>query len=320
MRSFAITLLLLFPIVLLGAELESLPLASDEAKVIQRLIEREGEEVKLTPMRSPGNVTKMLEWLSDPEIKIGGLQAVQLTHPTKKGLVLQVTFDDQGRVVALTGNGPWIHNESLREFTGLPELRIIRVDHNSRHHQDPERGSNYTAEGFDALSDSKIAIVGLTSGTDDAGFAQILKLKNLRWMEIFHARVSEEALRGLAKHPTIQHLRIGKMGTVPASILEVVGSMPELRELRFNEAWVTYAGGLDYLKPLAGRLRLIDLTGSLITEADLAMAKADHPQVEIRTSTPEQVGKGHAGVAARLAKEDLPPELGEPLRKTISER
>jgi len=295
-----------------------LPFADQENEVIQRLIEREQEEVVGKETKVPGNVSNMLSWLEEPGIDLETLKAwhIHRSNSDRHGIILTYTLE--GQIVAITGNGPWIQNDSLRDFVNLPELRIIVVGHNSRHHQEPERGHLYRGEGFDALSESKVAVVGLTSGINDDGLAAVKSLKNLRWFETFHTAITEEGLREhLANHPTIQSLRIGHMGKLPTSFLEVVATMPELKELRFQEAYVTYENGLDHLKPLAGQLKTIDLRGSLITEADLTRLKADHPEATIEFSTPEQVGKGHRGVANSLSGLELPPELGEPLKAAM---
>jgi len=316
---FSILLLLLLTLSVQAEVLpDDLPIAPEEAAVVQRLLEREQEDVVGKKAKVPGIVTSLLNQWADASIDLETLDAWQIHRANSDRHGFVVTYTPEGHIVAITGNGPWIQNETLRDFVNLPELRIIRVDHNSRHHQEPERGPLYRGEGFDALSDSKVTAVGLTSGINDDGLAAVKNLKNLKYFEIFHTAISEEGvIEHLSNQPTIKHLRLGQMAKFPASILSVVATMPNIEEVRFQEAYVTYDNGLDHLKPLAGQLKLIDLRQSLITEADLARLKADHPEAMIESSTPEEVGKGHKGVANRLSRMELPPELGEPLRAAM---
>ncbi len=301
-----------------AAPWESTPLRAEEAEVIQRMLEREEREVRTSSGSGSRTVARFLEGIDDPQLDLDGVKTWTLTHPERSGLRLSIFHDAEGRVIGLLGNGPWLQNETLRDFVNLPELRFVRVDHNSVHHQEPERGELYNAAGFDALADSKIASIRLTSGLNDAGLKEILKLKQLVALELFHVRVTETGLAMLRDHPTLKDLRVGLMGRAPSSSLEILATIPNLEKLRFNESYVTYENGLDHLKPLAGKLKSLDLGMSLVTRADLERVRSDHPALEITPSTPAEVVKGHRGVANQLARLDLPPELGEPLREALS--
>jgi len=58
-------------------------------------------------------------------------------------------------VLALSGNGPWLRNESLRSLRAMSELRNIRWDHNGFVGNHPEVDL-YDGTGFDALAESKL--------------------------------------------------------------------------------------------------------------------------------------------------------------------
>jgi hypothetical protein len=70
----------------------------------------------------------------------------------------------------------------------------------------------------------------------------------------------------------------------PAGITEdslaVIAEIPTLEELVFWEAWLTYDKGLVHLKKLP-KLKKLNLTNTILSEADLAKLKVDLPNTEI---------------------------------------
>lgn len=301
---------------------DELPLQPQEAEVIRAMVEREGntEALELKAYDGGGYTAEQLHAMGVTDLEPESLGSFELFHPERSGYRLRVTYDADGHVVAMKGNGPWLQNETLRSFVALPELRIVRVDHNSVHHNAPDRGELFNASGFDALADSKIRAVRLTSGFNDAGLAEVVKLKNLEDLELFHVRVTEEGLELLREQPTIERLRVGLMGRAPASSLAAIATIPNLKALEFQEAYVTYEDGLAHLKPLAGQLQQLNLDMCLISDADLERVRADHPDLEITKMAPEAIVAGHRGVANRLAAHpDVPAELAEPLKQALQE-
>jgi len=281
---------------------------------IRELTEREGDPIVVKEeLGTPGQwMNERLEALG---VDTAGL-AVQTIHVVDAPHVaILFTFRPDGRIVAIHGNGIWLQDESLRSFRALPELRVIGMDHNGYLANHP-RVDYYSARGFDVLHDSQIGDVAITLGPSNAGLAEIVQLQNLRRLRIFHSRITDEGMELLRNHPTLVDLVVGEMGKVTAPSLEIIATIPNLRSLAFTEAYVPYEGGLAYLAPLSGQLEKIDLRMSLVSDADLARLASDHPNAEILTSTPEQIARGHIGVARTLVQQG-PEGLTGPLKAAI---
>jgi hypothetical protein len=226
-------------------------------------------------------------------------------------------YDANGRTLALTGNGPWLRDESLRALKGMPELRIIRFDHNGflkNHPQSPL----YSGAGFDALSDSKLVEIKLTLGINDAGMEQAARIKGLKSVSVVHSQVSESGLKFFEGHPSLESFAVAEMGNVSEAALASIVKMPKVEHVGFHEAFVTYDGGLKHLLAMKGRLKTLDLSMSLVNAADLERVRADHSDAKITTITPAEIVKRHSYVASRIAR-IATGEAAEELKKAIAE-
>ncbi len=291
------------------------PLHPEEARVVKELLAREGREVVAAakpPFSWNGDKKALADFGIDPATILNW--AVQ--DATNPGTVLSVAHNKEGRALALSGNGPWLQNDTLRALAAMPELRSISIDHNGYLANHPNAGL-YSGAGFDALAESRIARVRLTLGIANEGLVHVARLKNLRELRVFHSRVRADGLEPLRGHPGIRSFSLGEMGNIPAGALALIATLPNLTDLAFTEAFVAYAGGLEHLAPLAGRLKTIDLRMCLIAEGDLARLRAEHPGAEIKVSTPEEIAKGHIGVARKLAQ-IAPADLAAPLQAAIA--
>ena len=230
---------------------------------------------------------------------------------------MSCSYDTTGRVLALTGNGPWLRDESLRALKGMPELKIIRFDHNGFLRNHP-MSPLYSGAGFDALSDSKLVEIKLTLGINDAGMEQAAKIKGLKSFTVVHSQVSEAGVKFFEGHPTLESFAVAEMGNVSQASLASIAKMPKVEHVGFHEAFVTYESGLKHLLPMKGRLKSLDLSMSLINTADLDLVRADHPDVKITTITPAEIVKRHSFVAGRIALTATGPAADE-LKKAIAE-
>ncbi len=291
-----------------------LPFNSEEANVVTALVEREGHPVVVKEELgvSRGWLNERLEALG---VDVSSLSIQTIHVVDKPHVAIHFAFQPDGRVVAISGNGVWLRDETLRSFRALPELRLVRMDHNGYLANHPSVDL-YSARGFDALGDSKIGEVAITLGPSNAGLAEIVKIKNLKHLRIFHSRITDEGMEVLRNHPTLEELVVGEMGKVTAPSLEVIATIPNLRSVAFAEVYVPYEGGLEFLAPLSGQLQKIDLRMSLVSEDDLERLRAEHPEAEILTSTPEEIVRGHIGVARDLVRKG-PEELTDPLQAAI---
>ncbi len=307
-------------IVMLGmqqaARALEIPLHPAEAKIVEQIIAVEGHTVEVAEV--PGWVKGgVINRLKEFGIDSANLKSWGVCGTKNKAVSFSCIYDSNGRVLALTGNGPWLRDESLRALKGMPELRIIRFDHNGflrNHPQSPL----YSGVGFDALSDSKLVEIKLTLGINDAGMEQAAKIKGLKSFTVVHSQVSEAGVKFFEGHPTLESFSVAEMGNVSQAAMASIAKMPKVEHVGFHEAFITYEGGFKHLLPMKGRLKSLDLSMSLINAADLELLRADHPDAKITTITPAEIVKRHSYVAARIASTATGPAADE-LKKAIAE-
>ena len=294
----------------------TIPIHPDEAKLVKAIIAIEGHAVEVAEV--PGWAKSgVINRLKELGIDTSNLKSWGVRGTESKGLSFSCVYDSNGRVLALTGNGPWLQNDSLRALKGMQELRIIRFDHNGFLSNHP-KAALYNGTGFDALKDSKLMEIKLTLGINDAGMEQAAKIKGLKSFTVVHSQVSEAGLKFFEIHPTLESFTVAEMGNVSQSALASIAKMPKLTHIGFQEVFVTYDGGFKHLLPMKGRLKTLDLTMSVVNDADLKQVQADHPDAKIITISPTEIAKRHIFVAGRLAKVAT-GEAAEKLKKAIAE-
>jgi len=305
-------------IVMLGVQQAArgleIPLHPDEAKIVEQIIAVEGRAVEMAevPGWAKGGVINRLKEFG---IDSANLKSWGVCNTKNEAVSFSCIYDSNGRVLALTGNGPWLRDESLRSLKGMPELRIIRFDHNGflkNHPQSPL----YSGAGFDALSDSKLVEIKLTLGINDAGMEQAAKIKGLKSFVAVHSQVSEAGLKFFEGHPTLESFSVAEMGNVSQAALASIAKMPKVEHVGFHESFVTYEAGFKHLLPLKGRLKTLDLSMSLVNAADLERVRSDHPGAKITTIPPAEIVKRHSFVAGRLAR-IATGEAAEELKKAL---
>lgn len=295
-----------------------LPLHPDEARVIEQIITTEQLDVQTAEM--PGWAKGgLLKSLAKYGVETKPLQAGGIAVKEKPGMFLGFVYDANGRVLALSGNGPWLRNSSLRALQGLPELRIIRIDHNGFVGRDP-RSDEFDGSGFDALADSKLLEIKIGLSFSDRGMEQCAKIQSLRSFSVAHSQATEAGIAYFAGHPHLTEFSIGEMASnrVTPKALGAIAKIPHLTRVGFKECYVTYEGGFELLAPLKGQLVEIDLTMSVASQADLDKLRADHPQAKILTIPPAEIVKRHKFIAANLAKQ-APAELAAPLKEALEQ-
>jgi hypothetical protein len=293
-----------------------IPLHPDETKIVEQIISVEGHAVEVAEV--PGWVKAgVINRLRDLGVETASLKSWGVRDTKRNAVSFSCIYDSNGRVLALTGNGPWLRDESLRALKGMPELRVIRFDHNGylkNHPQSPL----YSGVGFDALVDSKLVDIKLTLGINDAGMEQAARIKGLKSFVVVHSQVSETGIKYFEGHPKLESFTVAEMGNVSQVALASIAKMPRVEHVGLQEAFVTYEGGFEHLLAMKGRLKTLDLSMSLINAADLELVKADHPGVKITTMTPAEIVKRHSFVAARIARTATGPVADE-LRRAIAE-
>jgi hypothetical protein len=315
MKQFLTAFLLCFP--LLGNAVDlNLPLLPDEAKIIQSIPVTEGVEVLLAskPGWSARGAADKLVSLGVPKDDIA---SVTIQVKEKESFAFTVTHDKAGHVLAITGNGPWLRNSTLRSFKALPELRVIRMDHNGFLSNDP-RSVEYDGSGFDALVETKLADIKIGLSFSDKGMEQCAKIKTLHSFSVAHSQATAAGIAFFAGHPGLTSFSISEMGkpSVTEKALGAIAKIPNLTRVGLGECYVTYAGGFALLAPFKGKLTEINLSMCVAAQANLDKLKADHPEAKIITTPLAEIPKRHIFVAMSLAKQ-VPPDLAAPLNAAI---
>jgi len=205
---------------------------------------------------------------------------------------LTVVYDQQGRVTKLLGNGPLLCNDALIWVAGLPELRVIRIDHNIPAPGSKTPHEKYDGSGFAALSTSKLENVRIGHAFDDRGMAALASVASLRALDICHSKATDEGIAYFAKHPNLEEFSISSQGRpnrVTDKALSAIATISKLKRLNLHETFLTYEGGLKHLAQLKGQLLAISFKGSLVLPADVEKLRRDHPSLEVVTSTPTEI-------------------------------
>ena len=307
--------LLFLPILACAVDL---PLLPAEVKIIQGIAATEGVEVVLGS-KSGFSARGAAETLASLGVVKNDIASVTVQSKEREALAFTVTHDKAGHVLAITGNGPWLRNSTLRSFKALPELRVIRMDHNGFVGKDP-RIPEFDGSGFDALTDSKLADISIGLSFSDKGMEQCAKIKSLRRFSVGHSQATEAGIAYFAGHPGLTSFSISEMASprVTEKALGAIAKIPNLTKVGLGECYVTYAGGFALLAPFKGKLTEINLSMCLAAQADLDKLQADHPQAKVVTTPVAEIPKRHIFVAMNLAKQ-APPELAAPLNAAIEQ-
>jgi hypothetical protein len=291
------------------------PVHPDEAKILKEIVRVEEHSVQATDMPgwAKGSVVNRLK---EHGVDTNGLKSWAVRGTENPGLFLSCVYGADGRVLALTGNGPWLRNDSLRALKGMPELRLISIDHNGFLRNHP-KSPLYSGTGFDSLTKSKLIDVKLTLGINDDGLKALAGITGLKSLTVVHSQVTDDGLKHLEGHPSLESFTVAEMGKVSQKALASIAKMPKVSRIGFQEAFVTYNDGLVLLAPLKGRLKVLDLSMSVVNDDDLKRVQADHTDAKITILPPEEIVKRHSGVAGALARIST-GEAAEKLKKAIA--
>ena len=295
-----------------------LPLHPSEAEVVKAIFATEQLDVETVEMPAWAR-NGVIKSLADYGVETDSLKVGGIANKERTAMFLGFVYDSNGRVLALSGNGPWLRNSSLRLLKSLPELRIIRIDHNGFVGRDP-RIPEFDGSGFDALADSKLVEIKIGLSFSDRGMEQCAKIKSLQSFSVGHSQATEAGIAFFAGHPNLTEFSIAEMASnrVTSKALGEIAKIPHLTRVGFKECYVTYDGGFVLLAPLKGQLVQINLSMSLASQADLDKLQADHPQARIITIPPAEIVKRHKFIAANLARQ-APPELAAPLKEALGQ-
>jgi len=284
-----LTSLLCLPLLAHAAEL-NLPLLPAEAAVIEKIAAIEG--IELVRAAKPGFAAKnAADALAAYGVK-GPVAAFAVHDQSSEKRAITISHDQAGHILAISGNGPWLRNEAYAHLAALPELRMIRIDHNT-----PTPGSKgdpglYNGAGISALENSKLVQIKIGHAFDDNGMKSLARVKSLHIAHIGHSKVTDAGVAALAGHPGLEEFSIssqGRSNRVTEKCLSALATLPKLERLGLHETFLTYHGGLKHLAALKGRLKSVSLKMTLVLPGDVEKLKADHPGLEVETSAPAEI-------------------------------
>jgi len=161
-------------------------------------------------------------------------------------------------------------------FAEMKELKVLLMSHTDK----------LTPKAAVALADHPTLEVFANDGKFGiGGMAQIATASKLRVMTLQHGVASDANTALLAKHPSLETLKLWPSGTAALTDAGIppLATLPNLKQLTVELSVLSYAG----LAKLKDAPKLVNLTlkDVAISDADLAKLKADLPNVAI-THTP----------------------------------
>jgi len=252
----------------------------DDLQILQRIARHEGLDAP--PATNPTG------W---PQLR--GARTIRFSATERPRHALTAGYDENGRVTHLVGNGPLLSNEAFGWIAALPELRVVRIDHNIPHPGTDVPHDQYDGSGVAAMEHSKLEDVRLTGAFSDVGMKHLAKIRSLQSIDIFHTPVTDEGIAHLANHPRIKEVRFGPMGAprITNKTLKTLATLPKIERIGMDETFLTYEDGFEHLKRLRGQLKFVGMKNSLVLPADVESLMADHPELEVATSTPAEIAE-----------------------------
>ena len=261
-----------------------LPLLPDDLAIVKKIAER--EKLDAPPVAEPPGQNA-------PRASAGRVKFSAKADGMASRRVLYAHHDAQRRVVGLLGNGPTLCNEAFGWIAALPELRVIRIDHNTPVPKSPVPKEQYDGTGIIALKDGKLEELGIGHAFSNAGMAAAAKLPSLKKIHIFHSLVTDEGTAHLKGHAALEDVQFDTAGRPqigPATYV-TLATLPRLKRVAMHETFVKWDDGFNHLQPLASQLEAISLVKTLILPADLVRLKTDFPKAQFTTATLAEVSE-----------------------------
>lgn len=228
----------------------------------------------------------------------------------------RVTLDPAaGRVIEISSDRAGFTNDEFQLFQPFTHLKKLTLWHNSNFHSKEADIEDYDATGLKFLRElPQLEAVTLAGGAfDDDGMREAARLPQLKYLGMWHVRVSDAGMSAFREHPTLEEIRLGPFWgkLMTDETVSALSTCPKLRSLSIGETWLTYEGGLKHLTKLNGTLKKLDLQNALIEPGDVEKLKADLPEVDVNWGGLESAGKvltesgWHRGKAEKWMPADL---------------
>jgi len=278
-------ILILLPALLAfqAATAADLPLHPDDLAVMRRIAER--ESLNASPVAEPPGPNA-------PEGSVGRVKFAATADGMASRRVVHAHHDAAGRVTALMGNGPTLSNEAFGWIAALPELRVIRIDHNTPVPKSPVPKEQYDGSGIIALKDGKLESLGIGHAFSNAGMAAAAQIPTLKKIHIFHSLVTDEGAAHFEGHATLEDVQFDTAGRpqIGPATFRTLATLPRLKRVAMHETFVKWEDGFSHLEPLSGQIEAISLVKTLILPADLERLKTEFPKAQFTTATLAEVG------------------------------
>lgn len=268
---------------------------------------------------------------SDPEIKrnrqgrVEQIEVRNLKKDSKESGWARIAFHPQtGHVMEISSDRAGFTNDEFQLFQPFTQLEKLTLWHNSNFHDKSDPIENYDASGLKHLADLKklerITLAG--GGFDDAGMIEAARFSHLKYLGMWHVRVSDAGMSALRNHQGLEEIRLGPFWgkLMTDETIAHLATCPQLQKLSVGETWLTYEGGLQHLARRKTPLELLDLGNSLILPADVEMIRADLTETDVAWSGLEGAGKvlNESGWHLSKARKWMPADLLETAMKTAS--
>jgi|GEM_PF-1275708 len=251
--------------------------------------------------------------------RAGVVEKIEVQHfqkdPMKHGWA-RISFNTQtGYAIEISSDRAGFTNEEFQLFQPFSQLEKLTLWHNSNFHDKNADIEEYDASGIKYLTGlKKLERITLAGGAfDDAGMFEAAKLPQLKYLGMWHVRVSDAGMSALRHHPSLEEIRLGPFwGKLMTN--ETIGhlaSCPRLRKLSIGETWLTYQDGLEHLVQREVPLEELNLGNTLIDPSDVEKIRSELKETVVKWDGLAAAGKilnesgWHRGKATRWMPEKL---------------
>jgi hypothetical protein len=228
----------------------------------------------------------------------------RIAFNTKSGHAIEISSDRAG-----------FTNEEFQLFQSFTKLEKLTLWHNSNFHDKNAAIENYDASGIKHLAGLKklerITLAG--GGFDDAGMVEAAQLPHLKYLGMWHVRVSDAGMSALQNHPGLEEIRLGPFWgkLMTNQTIAHLATCPNLKKLSVGETWLTYEDGLHHLVQRKNPLEELNLSNTLISPEDVHRIKMELSETVVKWEGLSAAGKilndsgWHKGKAIKWMPEEL---------------
>lgn len=227
------------------------------------------------------------EYKRDRNGVVEQIEVKEFRLDSKAGGWARVRFDGKtGHVVEISSDRAGFTNEEFQLFQPFSQLQRLTLWHNSNFHDREAPIEQFDASGLKYLKDLKhlerITLAG--GGFDDAGMRAAAEIPQLKYLGMWHVRVSDAGMSALRNHPGLEEIRLGPFWgeLMTDATLAHLATCPRLKKISIGETWLTYENGLKALEWRETPLQSLDLSNTLIAPEDVDRLRRNLSGTEIK--------------------------------------